>query len=1186
MRLTAIFRYELRLQLRRPTLWLYAATVLALAALVANTSVDSARGGESLFDAPVEVASVFLLATLVGLLVAAALSADTATRDTTTRMTPLFLTSPLRLHEYLGGRFLAALALYAMVLLLVPLGHVIARFLLPAELVVAFRPLTYVETFLFIALPNAFISTAFLFAVAALTRSTVASYIAGAMLLVGAMLSFQLSVTLFAASKYAGLMDPFAFAALRRTVAGWTVAQQNVRPLALEGELLWNRVAWLAAACTVLAGVYWHIASRRRTLGGPAAPRAASAHNDAAPAVAGPVAIPHVERRFGAATRARQTLAIAGRAFRDVATSWGALLIVGIVVFHVVMGPELMEHLGVPLHPVTAAVVRLLTAAAATGISILVAMLTIFYAGELVWKERDLRLAPLTGAAPVTGWTVLLGKFLGLAAVLAVIEALLVATGMVTQAMLGHFDFQPMLYVGTILGLQLAGVLLFAALAVSLQVIAGGKIVGWLAAILAWLFVSFANVAGVEHQLLLYGGGPGWTVSAMSGLGAALEPALWFTGYWAAWATLLAIVARLLLVRGMDLPLGERLRRARERFTRRTALGTLSAAGAVCGLGGFIFWNTNILNDYRPAAEQSARAVEYERRYGVYRDAAQPVRAAAALRFELYPSERSATVRGRYVLRNETGVRIDTIHVAVKSDVATGAIEFDRPARTALVDDDLGHRIYILNSPLAPGDSLSLGFALRHAPRGFGNDGAPDAVVANGTYFELQEWLPSIGYQPSRELSGTGARRELGLPPRPSPSPEDRAARTRKAGRELNRFHVVVGTDSGQTAVTPGILRRSWQENGRAYFEYEAAAPIHLRTALLSAEYAVHRSEWQGIPIEVLYHPDHPWNAERMARSVAASLEYFTRTIGPYPYGVVRVVQRPMTVGGATAFPGMVALSEPLALMRPEADARDMDFQSAVMAHEMAHQWWGNQFGPAHVAGAALLTESLAWYGAFAVVEETSGRRQLHALLDLLHEAYLQPMSEANPPLTHADNDFLGYRKGAFAIYAAREYMGEEKVTAALRRLFDAHVEGRLPDPTSLDLVAELKAVAPDSLQTLLHDLFEANVWWNLGIRRAGATQLPSGEWEVAVQLRAAKVAVDTLGAETALPLDELVEIVLHGEDPDAEPVYRRFHRISAREQTITMIVPELPTQATLDPRHLLVDRVADDNSRPVIVGP
>src|SRR5690606_39090393 len=119
-----------------------------------------------------------------------------------------------------------------------------------------------------------------------------------------------------------------------------------------------------------------------------------------------------------------------------------------------------------------------------------------------------------------------------------------------------------------------------------------------------------------------------------------------------------------------------------------------------------------------------------------------------------------------YVLRNDTGAPLDTLHVALTSQLETGALELDRPARPALVDDDLGHRVYVLGSPLAAGDSLTLAFDLRYAPRGFTNDGAASAVVESGTHSELDEWLPATGQQPARELSEAHHRRKRGLPPR------------------------------------------------------------------------------------------------------------------------------------------------------------------------------------------------------------------------------------------------------------------------------------------------------------------------------------------------------------------------------------------------------------------------------------
>src|SRR6185437_14863954 len=111
-------------------------------------------------------------------------------------------------------------------------------------------------------------------------------------------------------------------------------------------------------------------------------------------------------------------------------------------------------------------------------------------------------------------------------------------------------------------------------------------------------------------------------------------------------------------------------------------------------------------------------------------------------------------------------VAIDSIHVTTGAGVETRAVSFDRPASPALVDDDLGYRIYALGKPLEPGDSLRLRFDVRAAPHGFRNDGADAFIVRNGSHFTNRDWLPAIGYQRDRELDRAGVRRQYGLGPR------------------------------------------------------------------------------------------------------------------------------------------------------------------------------------------------------------------------------------------------------------------------------------------------------------------------------------------------------------------------------------------------------------------------------------
>ena len=53
-------------------------------------------------------------------------------------------------------------------------------------------------------------------------------------------------------------------------------------------------------------------------------------------------------------------------------------------------------------------------------------------------------------------------------------------------------------------------------------------------------------------------------------------------------------------------------------------------------------------------------------------------------------------------------------------------------------------------------------------------------------------------------------------------------------------------------------------------------------------------------------------------------------------------------------------------------------------------------------------------------------------------------------------------------MYTLREQIGEERVNTALRRYLEKHRDAGPPYPTSRDLYAELRAVTPDSLQSLL----------------------------------------------------------------------------------------------------------------------
>jgi hypothetical protein len=763
--------------------------------------------------------------------------------------------------------------------------------------------------------------------------------------------------------------------------------------------------------------------------------------------------------------------------------------------------------------------------------------------------------------------------------------------GVVSQAALGYRHFELGVYVQVLLGLQLTDYQLFALLALVVHTVVNQKHLGTLVALLIYALIAFAPMLGIEHKLLVFGSSPAWSYSDIRGFGGSLPPWLAFKAYWVAWAVLLAVLARLAWVRGRESDPGGRLKLARARLTRPTVITAALAGVAVLGLGGFIFYNTNVLNEYQSQGERLAVKAAYERLYSRYADLPQPRITASTLKVEIYPERRAADFRGSYRLVNPNPQAIDTVHVATATGagVDTRRLRFDRPATRVLNDAVLGHRIFKLATPLRPGESMQLDYAVRFAPRGFSTRGADDSVVDNGSWLQTAALLPDIGYQPARELREAGDRLTQHLPARPLfPVLEDLKSRQAVPGDVGVRFEAIVGTSAGQVAIAPGALRRSWSENGRRYFHYASNAPIREQVQFFSGNYAVQRRQCQGVGVEVFHHPSHDHVVPAMLRSACASLALYPRLFGPFPHDTMRIVENASRDIGAHSEPSLVDYGDGFALLDPASEPEGLELVFAVTAHEVAHQWWGGgRFSPARVEGAGLLIESMATYSATQVVETTLGPAQLQAYLDMMRREYQVPRSRAMPTLLRATEQFLNYRKGPLALYALSQYVGRDRVNLALRRLLDAHPPGSTPLATTLDLYRELEAVTPTPYQAVLHDLFAANTYWELSASKAQAKKRDDGQWQVTMDLRARKLLVDDAGAEIERPLDEWVEIGVYPgparlqenlEVIVGKPIYLKKHRLTRAAQTITVVVSGEPGYVGVDPRALLVDLRARDN--------
>ena len=253
MKLREIFRFEFVYQARRVRTWLYFAVLFAVAFQLRRGVVNS----------PFAIAQETILAGLLWVLMAPAVAGSAAARDAQTRMHPLVYTTPISKADYLGGRFLAAFVLNALILLAVPLG-MLAALLLPGmepEIVGPFRPAVYLSSYGVLALPTAFAFTAVQFSLAALKRRAVVSYLGSVLVFVTAGIPAALMVNVFNMPAIGQLLDPTCrinvLIVMDNTL---TPLEKNTVLIALQSSILANRLLWIGVALAIL--VFTHVRFR------------------------------------------------------------------------------------------------------------------------------------------------------------------------------------------------------------------------------------------------------------------------------------------------------------------------------------------------------------------------------------------------------------------------------------------------------------------------------------------------------------------------------------------------------------------------------------------------------------------------------------------------------------------------------------------------------------------------------------------------------------------------------------------------------------------------------------------------------------------------------------------------------------------------------------------------------------
>jgi aminopeptidase N len=203
--------------------------------------------------------------------------------------------------------------------------------------------------------------------------------------------------------------------------------------------------------------------------------------------------------------------------------------------------------------------------------------------------------------------------------------------------------------------------------------------------------------------------------------------------------------------------------------------------------------------------------------------------------------------------------------------------------------------------------------------------------------------------------------------------------------------------------------------------------------------------------------PDPLARLHAVSADVASSLEFYSSLFGPPAMKTLTVAPIPGTFG--QGFPGLVYLST-LAYLDPSSrpaplrnQEQQLFFSDLIVAHEVAHQWWGNVVIISSYQD-EWLTEALSNYSSLLWLEKKNGTKAVETVLDDFR-ARLVSKDEAGRTVESAGPIVWGlrlessgipdawraitYEKGAWIMHMLRRRLGDDrflKMLAELRRRY------------------------------------------------------------------------------------------------------------------------------------------------------
>jgi ABC-2 type transport system permease protein len=1063
-----IFKFEIKYWLKNGAFYVYLTVFFGLSLLsMAGASGAFGEGSASsttIANSPISIYKFLNLFNKLLLFLLPAIVGSTIYREFKSNFNSILFTYPFTKASYLLAKFTSAFLIVSFIAFSAVIGLIVGT-LIPTvnpSMLLPFDILPYVQMYFLFLVPNLILFGVVVFSIVLVSRNIYAGFLG---VVVFWLLSEGLTRFISHGSMAGFLLDPFGDIAIQYLTQYWTLKEQNVLPLPLKPIVIYNRLFWLSIAFLVFIVVFrWFSFNQRPFSLGLKTKKSETTIKD----------------NFGSIIKINliQTK-INFSFFQHIKTCWKLaqvdfLFIVKGEAFisMVVAGFFFIAAILLQMNPQTETktlpVTWVVLGFPVLFFSFVIQILTFLYSGILVHRAKSSRISDLIVSTPIPNWVLLLSKLFALVKMQIVLLLLVMIVGITIQLNQSYYHLEFGHYLFDLLVIHLIGFIIWALLSLLVHTTLSNTYLSLFVLILISLGISQLPSLGVENYVFLFNESPDPSFflhySDMNGYGNALTSYFLYKLYWLIFGLILFCLTLLLWRRERTFSLFERLSIAKNRLQGKLAFFTVLFLGIFLSFGYSLYqMEIKERSGELLATNESILLSDFQNKFGKYMHIKQPRIKSVYLELDFFPETNSFEAEGKYTIINRSSQTIDTLMIKMGYDEIS-KVHFNTKAR--LIDEDKAFKFYVykLDNGIPPKDSIILNFSIKNQKNTILTQNSN--VLNNGTFLK-SDILPRLGYFADMEIS----------------HPQDSTAMSnhyQSIDSDLVDFEAILSTTPQQVAITSGNLIREWFSNERRFFHYKMDTPIKFVLGFNVGEFDILEENYKGVELRIYHHPTHTYNRNQMMEGLKASIDYNTTHFGAYQHKQAYIVEFARSEGSyATTVGNCIQMSEVRFINDPNNVSKGgIDLSFYVAAHELTHQWWGNQVIPADVLGATMITESVTEYITAKIYEKKYGKESALKFLNIQRNRYLTGLAneldqEAPLYLVNPEQSYIAYGKGSIALYVLSEYIGEKNLNMALKEYLDNVKYKTTSYTTSLELLLYLEKATPDSLQYLINDMFK-----------------------------------------------------------------------------------------------------------------